>query len=497
MSRKQHNKFHVRLKTVLLFSVWIWLCSGVSAQNPDIIIPHEDNVIKTLTSADLPEGSNLKNYGCINIDGDSPIRLNSYSHLSGDGYYGVTVPTLVAHTDVSALSAELLQMGWANYNDWYFTSVPFNVKVRDVVVDTESQYLIRIYDGRRRAALKSDTWRTLTADDEIKAGQGFILHWEKDDPNIISTISFKGEPSTGTLFAKDDVLVELESYPSELRHTDSWNHIANPYPCYFNIKYIEHDGLLTFWNTDYKRYDVYSPIDDDVYIPAFRSFFVQKTSDSPVIFHKEGRRHNSNGTGYESPRQNPCLDYTRQVYNLYLTRAGRNDYFDRARVVINTNASDSYDKRRDAPKFESLIEGSAEIYVRQDGLKMAIDERPFGSGIAVVGVKIPESGDYIIELSGRFEEGCMIEDTKIGIFHDFRDGAYHFNSEAGDFGSRFRIHFDKSAGKAEIFPDKQEQVRTYSSEGLFMGNGRVEDLDLHDGVYIEKTGTATRKILKR
>lgn len=495
--REKFKKWHLCQNIALLFAAVLCLPEILSAQESNVTVPYEDGVFKPLTSDVLSEGSNLVNYGSISLEGEKPIRLNSYSHFAGEFYWGVTIPILVTKTDVSALSAELLQMGEANYNNWYFTSVPFDVKVRDIVVDAESQWLIRIYDGRRRAALKTDTWRTLTADDEIKAGQGFILHWEKSSPIDISTISFKGEPSTGTLFAKDDVPVELESWPSELAHTDSWNLIGNPYPCLFNIKYIEHEGLLTIWNTDNKRYEVYSPADDDVIIAPFKSFFVQRTSDRPLVFHKEGRKIDRYGTSYPAPRIQSEFEASRKIYNFYLTRTGENEYSDRTRLVINENAKYGYDKQCDAPKFESLAENAAEIYTLQDGLKMAINERPSGNFEASIGVSLPEAGDYIINLDGTFEHACIIEDCQNGVRHNFKDGEFRFHSDAGEFKSRFTICFGEGAGIAASLIDTLFPIKTYSPEGIFLGEGTAQSLGLAPGVYIEKKGATTRKILNR
>jgi hypothetical protein len=143
------------------------------------------------------------------------------------------------------------------YTDcWDFFAFPFDVRVGDFRYQYNNVPLVIYgYDAQKRAEGKmSETWVRMTADSILHAGHGYIFQttipadqveerkkgFEDLNYNFnhfyLDAMQNANKPK---FFRSDDVEVTLEKHNAEFAHNRSWNFIGNPYPCYYDINYME------------------------------------------------------------------------------------------------------------------------------------------------------------------------------------------------------------------------------------------------------------------
>ena len=348
-----------------------------------------------------------------------------------------------------------------NTNNWENIAFPFDVRVSDIEVYykgeklpvADAPFVIYGYDARKRADGDLDNaWVRMTADSTLHAGHGYIwstllngYHAQLELPMsqfIVHAVQNANKP---LFFRSDNVEVKLDKIFSEFAHNRSWNFIGNPYPCFFDSRYMDTTSPIIVWEyqgTVNERYTAYSPLDDNYILHPGQAFFIQRPLDQEnVIFDSEGRQHSLMPRDYipAGARRAAAAAQPRQVYNLLL------DSLDRTRFVINEAATLDYEPGRDASKFTSLNTDAALLYVVRDGVRYAIDERPLADGLVHLGLQLPKEGTYTISLQGNQlpslgeGQGVGLIDYETGTETDLTAGAYTFHAEAGTHDSRFTI----------------------------------------------------------
>ena len=133
-----------------------------------------------------------------------------------------------------------------------------------------------------------------------------------------------------------------------------------------------------------------------------------------------------------------------------------------------------------------MTAGLPQLYtIDNEGIRYAINERPKGNGVVLMGYTAPVPGYYTID-APRMDAQVFLYDAETGEIHYFEDGAYSFSSEAGTFEKRFSlgIRDDEATGIEEVKGENGE----VNSE-----NGKVKTIyDLHGrklnrtdrGIYI-------------
>lgn len=390
---------------------------------------------------------------------------------------------------------------------WQFVTFPFDVKVSDIVPESENtSWVIRGHSGAMRAAGKNDSvWVNLKADDVLEAGKGYIMHCYNPNNDVDYTASelvkFRISPLTTTvnrqlLFASGDRTLPLEENLSEFEHNRSWNLIGNPYPSFYDTRFMEFDAPFMVWNSYTQNYYAYNPADDAYILSPGEALFVQRPVDQKdITFLKDGRQINQYARTLidetTQARARGKEGVQRSVFNL--TLSGENTS-DRTRVVLNDEASMTYEMNKDAAKFASTVPTVAQIYSWNGESRYAINERPTGSGIVNLGVHCGTKGTYTIALANAVDGQVILEDKLMNISTEITaDKGYSFEAEAGDDDSRFVLHITRGIGGGDdttgingITTETGEKQEVYSLDGIKMNAAKK-------GVYIQNG----KKIIKK
>lgn len=383
---------------------------------------------------------------------------------------------------------------------WQFVTFPFDVKVSDIVPESENtSWVVRGHSGAMRAAGKNDSvWVNLKADDVLEAGKGYIMHCYNPDNDLVK---FRISPLTTTvnrqlLFASDNRTLPLEENLSEFEHNRSWNLIGNPYPSFYDTRFMEFDAPFMVWNSCAQNYYAYNPADDAYILSPGEALFVQRPVDQKdITFLKDGRQINQYARTLldetTQARVRGKEGVQRSVFNL--TLSGENTS-DRTRVVLNDEASMTYEMNKDAAKFASTVPTVAQIYSWNGESRYAINERPTGSGIVNLGVHCGTKGTYTIALANAVDGQVILEDKLMNISTEITaDKGYSFEAEAGDDDSRFVLHITRGIGGGDdttgingITTETGEKQEVYSLDGIKMNAAKK-------GVYIQNG----KKIIKK
>lgn len=406
------------------------------------------------------------------------------------------------------MRAENVTLNLYNYRGrWQFVTFPFDVKVSDIVPESENtSWVIRGHSGAMRAAGKNDSvWVNLKADDVLEAGKGYIMHCYDPNNDVDYTASelvkFRVSPLTTTvnrqlLFASGDRTLSLEENLSEFEHNRSWNLIGNPYPSFYDTRFMEFDAPFMVWNSYTQNYYAYNPADDAYILSPGEALFVQRPVDQKdITFLKDGRQINQYARTLidetTQARARGKEGVQRSVFNLILSGENTSD---RTRVVLNDEASMTYEMNKDAAKFASTVPTVAQIYSWNGESRYAINERPTGSGIVNLGVHCGTKGTYTIALANAVDGQVILEDKLMNISTEITaDKGYSFEAEASDDDSRFVLHITRGIGGGDdttgingITTETGEKQEVYSLDGIKMNAAKK-------GVYIQNG----KKIIKK
>ena len=426
---------------------------------------------------------------------DENIRYNRQNNYYKTQYNGTS---LIVKGE---MRAENVTLNLYNFRGmWQFVTFPFDVKVSDIVPESENtSWVIRGHSGAMRAAGKNDSvWVNLKADDVLEAGKGYIMHCYNPDKDLVT---FRVSPLTTTvnrqlLFASDNRTLPLEENLSEFEHNRSWNLIGNPYPSFYDTRFMEFGAPFMVWNSSAQNYYAYNPADDAYILSPGEALFVQRPVDQKdITFLKDGRQIDQYARTLidetTQARARGKEGVQRSVFNL--TLSGENTS-DRTRVVLNDEASMTYEMNKDAAKFASTVPTVAQIYSWNGESRYAINERPTGSGIVNLGVHCGTKGTYTIALANAVDGQVILEDKLMNISTEITaDKGYSFEAEAGDDDSRFVLHITRGIGGGDdttgingITTETGEKQEVYSLDGIKMNAAKK-------GVYIQNG----KKIIKK
>lgn len=479
----------------------------------------------TVTNNQITDSQNNSDYqhGNLTISGRSKLAVNDFSMVlapyakyayEGGGYnyyndYRYLRPTsLIVKGEMRAENVTINL--WNATNRWQFVSFPFDVKVSDIVpVDSTTSWVIRGHSGAERAAGNAAAvWQNLSADDVLQAGKGYIMQCYKpnDKNGNYDAAQFTVRPLTTTvnrqqIFNADNRTVALEEHLAEFEHNRSWNLIGNPYPSYFDTRFLDFGAPFMVWNSNNQNYEAYSPVDDSYILAPAEAFFVQRPVDQESItFLKDGRQTDRYARTLveEEPASAPqriraAYDSNahtaaqRTVFNITLAKDGQQA--DRTRVVINEAATMQYDLSRDAAKFTGTEPAVSQIFTINDATRYAINERPLNNGQALLGLHFGTDGTYTIGLSNQPDGQVTLEDRLTGTKLQLNDTAgYSFTAKAGDSTDRFVLHFDAVATgiNAATANEADHNDDTYTLDGRKVNNPTAPGLYIKGGKKVIK-----------
>lgn len=441
------------------------------------------------------KGSSYLNYGSLTVNGEGTLSMSSFQMYWDPNYQYVyndrnqNYCSLVNNSHLRADNVDILS--YPRNDRWNFISFPYNVKMSEIepFSDGTTNWVVRRYDGEKRAAGEtSSTWVRLGSDDILEAGKGYILqssryignNWQEYSGFKVPAID---DAHKNDIFLADNAVVKLNEYESEFAHNRSWNLIGNPYPCYYDTRFMDFDAPITVWNMNNNTYTAYSPADDSYVLLPGEAFFVQRPVDSESItFSKEGRQTNRTARTIEASAQSRAAALTtpRTVINLTLSDGTSTD---RTRVVVNEAATMDYEISRDANKFFSLDPTAPQLYSVNGDIEYAINERPMNDGKFRIIARIATDGIYTIAL-GNTVEGyeVILEDNTTGKRTMLNKENYVFNVEQGNTLCQFTLYLQS------ILPtsiDGIENSDNANGENLYRIDGIKAEGSARGGLYIQ------------
>lgn len=469
------------------------------------------------------QGNSDYQHGNLTISGRSKLAVNDFSMVlapyakysyEGGGYYYNNNYRYLRPTSLivkGEMRAENVTINlWNATERWQFVSFPFDVKVSDIVpVDSTTSWVIRGHSGAERAAGNAAAvWQNLSADDVLQAGKGYIMQCYKpnDKNGNYEAAQFTVRPLTTTvnrqqIFNADNRTVALEEHLAEFEHNRSWNLIGNPYPSYFDTRFLDFEAPFMVWNSNNQNYEAYSPVDDSYILAPAEAFFVQRPVDQEnITFLKDGRQTDRYARTLveEEPASAPqriraaydSNSHTaaqRTVFNITLAKDGQQA--DRTRVVINEAATMQYDLSRDAAKFTGTEPTVSQIFTINGATRYAINERPLNNGQALLGLHFGTDGTYTIGLSNQPDGQVTLEDRLTGTKLQLNGTAgYSFTAKAGDSTDRFVLHFDAVATgiNAATANEADHNDDTYTLDGRKVNNPTAPGLYIKGGKKVIK-----------
>ncbi|MGN0222263.1 MAG: leucine-rich repeat domain-containing protein [Prevotella sp.] len=488
----------------------------VFALRDTLAADYRPNIDLLWTDRSYTDGYGYSNYECGNltINSRSKLPVNNFSMymspyakysldysqyyriVNGSNSYSYTQYNPTCLMVNGEMRAENVTIHLMNRNScWQFVSFPFDVRMSDIVPeDSLTQWVVREYSGENRAGgLLDSTWVNLTADDVLQAGKGYIMHCYS---SASSPVKFKVTPlkesvNRQALFISEDRTVALEEHLSEFDHNRSWNLVGNPYPTFYDSRFLNFTAPLTIWNSRYNSYMAVSPVDDDFILSPGEAFFVQRPVDQESItFAKEGRQiHNhvrllQDEEAQQMPRLNAPALSERQVINLILSDG---EHSDRTRVVINENATAGYDLQMDASKFDAVDVTVPQLFTVAGTVRYAINERPLGDAVVELGVHVGAEGMFTLTLKNDVAGSIVIEDRLTGLMTEITaEKGYTFSADkAGDIMGRFFLHLNMQQGgatgiKSIESPEAGDDAPAYNL------NGQRIDANTYKGVVVRK-----------
>lgn len=468
------------------------------------------------------QGNTDYQHGNLTISGRSKLAVNDFSmvlspyakysykqnYYYNENYRHLRPTSLIVKGEMRAENVTINL--WNATNRWQFVSFPFDVKVSDIVpVDSTTSWVIRGHSGAERAAGNAAAvWQNLSADDVLQAGKGYIMQcYKPEDKNgNYDAAQFTVRPLTTTvnrqqIFNADNRTVALEEHLAEFEHNRSWNLIGNPYPSYFDTRFLDFGAPFMVWNSNNQNYEAYSPVDDSYILAPAEAFFVQRPVDQESItFLKDGRQTDRYARTLveEEPASAPqriraAYDSNahtaaqRTVFNITLAKDGQQA--DRTRVVINEAATMQYDLSRDAAKFTGTEPAVSQIFTINGATRYAINERPLNNGQALLGLHFGTDGTYTIGLSNQPDGQVTLEDRLTGTKLQLNGTAgYSFTAKAGDSTDRFVLHFDAVATgiNAATTNEADRNDDTYTLDGRKVNNPTAPGLYIKGGKKVIK-----------
>jgi hypothetical protein len=382
--------------------------------------------------------------GQLTVGGAAPMTMDKFNMFFSEDNPGRLLNTCDA---VSANEAATKFSVAAN--KWYFITPIHDVNLADIDVSEGASYVFRYYDAENRAVNgATGSWKNVDTS-VLKGGQGYIFHCNK-----ACVITFPADAEGQTqLFTTKDVTWNLTTNESTTPANRSWNYVGNPYPCYYDIYYMDFTAPITIWNGS--TYKAYSIADDDLVLRPMQSFFVQKPEAvDKIVFNKEGRQLLSTVAPHTTSNSFTLGEQSRKIFNIQIADSESENAADETRVVLNNNANMGYELECDASKFMSLDNSVPQIFTTDsDGNAYAINERPALDGKVTLAFYAAKAGEYTISAQ-RADGKVQLIDSEEGNTVDITNESYTFGVDASSEANitRFTLVFSEkdATGTDEI-----------------------------------------------
>ena len=315
----------------------------------------------------------------------------------------------------------------------------------------------------------SGNWKDVPADSVLHMGKGYIFRSSKE-----GNVGFPATEEThNAIFRSEAVSAPLVQYPAVESANAGWNFVGNPYPCFYDIYYMDFAAPITTWDVDNRTYKAYSAADDNFVLTPQQAFFVQKPSlVDAITFQPAGRQINKtiDHSALAMRRAARSQQVQRKLVDVSLTCADRTD---RTRVVVNANASDDFCADNDAVKMMAY-EGTPQIYTIAGADQLAVNEGAHRGGSVALGMYLPADDAYTIAVD-RDELGVKLLDYGVEV-----EMPYTFSAAEGCLDDRFTLTFEApTTGINTVATDADADNAIYTIDG------RRVNSTAQKGIYIQ------------
>lgn len=438
--------------------------------------PDKVNLYKKLeltSNARIPNSPDIYlGYGsALIVNGNNPQAFGSYKQrMDKDDSY---TSSLISRCNAITSAASTIQYYFdatSGSGYWHYVCMPFDVKRSAIAPLSNVGIAVRYYDSESRATNgASGNWKDVPADSVLHMGKGYIFR--------TSSSAFVEFPATeethNAIFRSEAVSAPLVQYAAVESANAGWNFVGNPYPCYYDIYYMDFAAPITVWSISNRTYSAYSAADDEFVLMPSQAFFVQKPSlVDAITFQPAGRQINKtiDHSALAMRRAARSQQVHRKLVDVALTCADRTD---RTRVVVNANASDDFCADNDAVKMMAY-EGTPQIYTIAGADQLAVNEGAHLGGSVALGMYLPADDAYTIAVD-RDELGVKLLDYGVEV-----EMPYTFSAAEGCLDDRFTLTFEApTTGINTVATDADADNAIYTIDG------RRVNSTAQKGIYIQ------------
>lgn len=444
---------------------------------PNPNTPDKVNLYKKLeltSNARIPNSPDIYlGYGsALIVNGNNPQAFGNYKQrMDKDDTY---TSSLISRCNAMTSAASTIQYYFdatSGSGYWHYVCMPFDVKRSEITPLNEGRAIaVRYYDSESRATNgASGNWKDVPADSVLHMGKGYIFR--------INTSGYVELPATeethNAIFRSEAVSTPLVEYAAVESANAGWNFVGNPYPCFYDIYYMDFAAPITAWDVDNRTYKAYSAADDNFVLSPLQAFFVQKPSlVDAITFQPAGRQINKtiDHSALAMRRAARSKQVQRKLVDVALTCADRTD---RTRVVVNANASDDFCADNDAVKMMAY-EGTPQIYTIAGADQLAVNEGAHRDGSVALGMYLPADDAYTIAVD-RDELGAKLLDYGVEV-----EMPYTFSAAEGYLDDRFTLTFEApTTGINTVATDADADNAIYTIDG------RRVNSTAQKGIYIQ------------
>lgn len=445
---------------------------------PNPNTPDKVNLYKKLeltSNARIPNSPDLYlGYGsALIVNGNNPQAFGNYKqHMDMEDRY---TSSLISRCNAMTSAASTLQYYFdatsSGYGCWHYVCMPFDVKRSEITPLTEGRAIaVRYYDSESRATNgASGNWKDVPADSVLHMGKGYIFRINNGGSVELPAT----EETHNAIFRSNAISTPLVQYPAVESANAGWNFVGNPYPCFYDIYYMDFAAPITVWNISNRTYNAYSAADDEFVLMPSQAFFVQKPSlVDAITFNPAGRQINKtiDHSALAMRRAARSKQVQRKLVDVALTCADRTD---RTRVVVNANASDDFCADNDAVKMMAY-EGTPQIYTIAGADQLAVNEGAHRDGSVALGMYLPADDAYTIAVD-RDELGVKLLDYGVEV-----EMPYTFSAAEGYLDDRFTLTFEApTTGINTVATDADADNAIYTIDG------RRVNSTAQKGIYIQ------------
>jgi hypothetical protein len=411
-----------------------WSPSGVPTASQSVTILHAVTIDITPTAVCL--NLSINTGGSVTVNSGQALTVNgTLTNSVGTGALVLeSSASLIDHNTYGNGAAATVKRSVPRDSKWHYISAPNAITTAGTFLN---DFLIKWSEP-------GGAFTYITGiNDPLEVGKGYGL-WKNaititPDPTIFTGALNTGNQSTGI----------TNNAPSGTNK--GMNLLGNPYPSYIDwgglystygaINYYSNGGYIS-WNNDLGA--------GSQYVPPMQGFFIYSANSSGTFSLNVTKRTHNTQAFYKSAN-------TLKPNTVVLATMGES-YSDKLFINFDPLATEGFDLQYDAFKILANNAGVSELYSYSSDKMLSIDVRP-ESDMIPLGFRNTLSGTYQLGIDQVADISvAVLEDTKVGIFHDMMTGPYSFDYTAGESDKRFILHF----GTTGISDPEKAAVSIYS-----------------------------------